>query len=65
LANITGFALTFQDKNAAEGDYIRCIYIGLGDYDGRDLRDYKSQTFWEKDIDDGSWRETSVYTGGI
>jgi len=65
LTNGTGFALSFHDLNAPEGEFRRCIYVGLGDYEGSDSRDYKSNTMLEYDIDDGGWRETTIYSGGI
>jgi len=63
LTNGTGFALSFFEPSSQK--VIRCIYIGLGDFEGTDLRDNKSNTMLEYNLDDGSWRETSLYSGGI
>ena len=59
----TGFALSFFEPSSQ--NTIKCIYFGLGDYEGNGSRDYKSNTMLEYDLDDGSWRETSVFSGGI
>jgi len=61
-----GLALTYHEESAAPGVYKRCIYVGLGDFEGFDDRNDKSQTIVEYDLDDNSFRTVNTpYTGGI
>jgi len=57
-----GFALVWQKKNAPQGEYTRSIFVGLADFEGSDLRDYKSNVLKILDLEDGSVWRTSVET---
>ncbi len=66
LTDGVGFAIVFKDKNAGTTTPPRrCIYVGLGDYGGNNLRADKSRTMLEWDFDRGSWRETEIFSGGV
>ncbi len=66
FADGIGFGLVWQKKNAPQGEYTRSIFVGLADFEGSDLRDYKSNVLKILDLEEGSvWRTSTNLSTGV
>jgi N-acetylneuraminic acid mutarotase len=63
FANGIGFGLIFRDNFAPQDSRTKCIYYGLGDYGGNDIREEKSWFLIEYNLETGVQRKTENITG--
>ncbi|MFN8255128.1 MAG: hypothetical protein U0W24_05525 [Bacteroidales bacterium] len=63
VTDAVGFALQYTDNITKQK--VKCIYVGLGDYVGNDLRDDKSNVLLEYNMETKNYKTTSQSSGGI